>query len=104
MPASSGRPAWTGAAMTVGATAAKVDIQGASALSLGMRLLCRADNSGNVFISNSSDVTVDTGILLPKGDRASATPFTIPEGHFDSGGEVWLIADTADQVVDWDAF
>lgn len=78
-------------------------------LLLGLRLLCRADNDGTVYLGSNSDVTGDDdpvtgGVLLPGGDPAVSYPFVVPAEHFGmSPGVIYLVGSGADQVVDWSA-
>lgn len=94
-------------ALTVGVTAVIVPVvlSGSAGLRVqsnnGMRLLSRTANSGNVYIGTTSAVTTSTGNLVSKGDPGTTLPYTIPSDHFSQGGTVYLIADGANQVVDW---
>lgn len=88
--------------ITVGTTAVELVIS--ESLEIGVRLLGRAANTGNVFIGTSSGITTSANSsLVPKGDPASATPYTVPAAHVMRGGKIWLIADAAAQVVDFSA-
>ncbi len=99
--------------LTVGTSPVKIPIAKPSVLKNGARILGRSANAGNVYVGTSSNVSTTTGALLPKGDPANAVPFTLPLEHFVSIGwtggieethnEIWLVADSAGQVVDWGA-
>ena len=112
-------------ALTVGTAAVQVPVTAIDGIVNGLRLLARAANTGNVYVGTSPDLTTATGNLVPKGAPATTPPYTVPAHHFGTfdrveasadqgrhvvthsmpvpGREVWLIADTAGQVVDWSA-
>ncbi len=84
--------------VTAGTAAAAVPSMGGS--SLGMRLLCRDGNTGDVYLGTADTVTTSTGVLLPKGDPGVVAPFTVPAEHFIAGKSVYLVASGASQLVD----
>lgn len=93
--------------LTVGTDAVQVPVvvTGGNALRTqannGLRLLARDANSGATYVGTTSGVTTDTGNLLPQGAPGVVTPYTVPADHFNAGGSIYLVADAADQVVDW---
>lgn len=89
------------AAITVGTSAVQVPVSGTP--SLGVRLLARNANSGDVYLGTTSGVTTSTGVLIPKGDPGVVAQYTVPADHFVAGKSVYLIASGASQVVDWSA-
>jgi hypothetical protein len=69
---------------------------------LGMRLLARAGNTGNVYVGGSSTITTTVGSnLVSQGAPNASSPYPIAADHLTSNGQVWLVADGAGQVVDW---
>lgn len=68
---------------------------------LGVTLLARADNTGDVYVGTGSDVLTTTGVLVPKGAPGTIDPFVVPADHFDgSPATLYLIASDAAQIVD----
>jgi len=90
--------------ITVGTTASQIPLTNPPNFVNGLRILARVANSGNVYVGLSSNITTsDNTNLVPQGAPATSVPYTIPVEYLAAGGQVWLIADGASQVVDWSA-
>ena len=90
----------TGQSLTVGTGAVQVPFD-SSVPAHGAWLLGRAGNSGNIYVGFTPGVTTGTGNLIPNGSFGTTTPYVIPLEHFANGGVVYVVADGANQTLDW---
>jgi hypothetical protein len=68
----------------------------------GMRILARSGNTGNVYVGGSSAITTTSGSnLVGQGAPNASSPVVVTADHLTANGQVWLIADGANQTVDW---
>jgi len=76
--------------VTVGITA--VQLPSASAVK-GVLVKAHKDNTGKVYVGNSSTVTTSTGFELAAGEAVVI--------EVDNANRIWVIADAADQKISW---
>lgn len=76
---------------TVGSASA-IQLPSATAVK-GVLVKSHSGNTGTIYVGNSSGVTTSTGFELGAGEAISL--------EVSNANLIWLISDTADQVVSW---
>ena len=90
------------AALTVGTTPVQVPINLTNVtINWGLKMLARVANGGNIFWGTTNAISITTGSLLAQGAPATSTPTVVPPSHFQAGNQIWVVADTPAQVMDW---